>query len=644
MAGKVFRERDVAKLECSDLAAADLVFEWKGYRYRTTGERIGGGGGALVWGAQRFPLGKQAAAPEDVVVRIPTRVAQARNNSDSVARRVHEQSWQVAQVLESLHHPHVMHNYLTARISDTWITVRPRFTMDLRHYVFGGACGDLRDCMRLFVQALEGLAFLHKHQIVHGDFTPQNVALAPDADGAQRAVVFDFDLSLCLDLVPAGTRTYLDYLAGTQIGTPGFSMLPEIVRKDLRSHPISPRGDVYAAGAHLYCLLTGESVLGPLDDCDQIEVLARIGRNAPPRLLDQVPRGLRPIIARCLCPDPRDRYAGAGELLGEIAGAARSQWQGKPLTSRSIAIADHPRVVFASRPDASLTQEAFDLASHGIVKQGYRIERCLHRLKGHGAFIVCPDPKLVADGLFPERNPFKKVATALDLRGMSESEREDFLRDWNEHIEPAIGCVRQRYLTPLFMASYDAETRHLLLFTEYLSNPRFGGDLLAHELYLSQVLALAMELAMPLRELHGRGLAHNNVSLATVMFKADPQTETARPLLAGLVEPSLDSAHCQEDVRQYARVVTTMLGRATCVAPSSQVEHMAQALTDELLTIAEEDSIAPAMDWVAEPVARVLAELDPDFARLSADHAKLEDYFATVLHPLFYSLLFRAEA
>jgi hypothetical protein len=644
MAGKVVRERDLAGLRSCELAAGDVVFEWKGHRYRATGEKIGIGGGALLLGGQRFPVGKQAAAPEDVAIRIPNRAAEARNRSDPVARRVHEQSWHVGQLLESLSHDHVMHNHLTARIADTWMVVRPRFAMDLRHYVFGGACSDLRDCMRLFVQALEGLAFLHKHQIVHGDFTPQNVALLPRTDGVLHAVVFDFDLSLCLDFLPAGTRTYLEYLEGTHIGTPGLSMLPEIVRPDLRSRPISPRGDVYAAGAHLYCLITGESVLGPLDDSDQVEVLARIGCDEPPRLMRQVPRRLRPILTRCLRPDPQDRFAEAGELLDEIAVAARSEWKGKPRTSRSTVLADHPELVFANRPDAELTHDAFAMAAQGIAKQGYRIERCLHCLKGHGAFIVGPEPRLAAAGLFPERNPFKKVATALDLRGMSEREREDFLRDWREQIEPAIGCIRQRHLTPLFMVSYDAETKHLLLFTEYLSNPRFGGELLAHELYLSQVLALALELAIPLRELHARGLAHNNVGLATVMFKADSPSETARPLLAGLVEPSLDPQRCQEDVRQYARLVTALLAQASCVAPSSQVERMAQALTDELLTIAADDSIAPAVDWVSESVARVLADLDPDFARISADHGEIESYFATVLHPFFYSLLFRAPA
>ena len=496
----------LARLRSSALASADVVFEWKGHRYRTTGEQIGSGGCALVLGARRFAPGKKAAAPEDVVIRVPSRAAQARNQVDPVARRVHEQSWQVGQLLESVSHRHVMHNYLTARIADTWIVVRPRFAMDLLHYVFGGACSDLRDCMRLYLQALEGLAFLHKHQIVHGDFTPQNVALVPGADGGLRAMVFDFDLSLCLDFLPAGTRSYLDYLEGTQIGTPGFSMLPEMVRKDLRRRPISLRGDVYAAGAHLYGLLTGESVLGPLDDSDQIEVLSRIGDQEAPRLMDQVPRRLRPIIARCLCPDPRDRFAGADELLDEIAAAARSEWKGRPRTSRNIVIAEDPRAAFVCRPDQDLTLDAFDQAAHGIAKQGYRIERCLHCVKGHGAFIVCPDPRLVAAGLFPERNPFKKVAAALDLRGMSDPDREGFLRDWNTQIEPAISCIRRRYLTPLFLVSYDAETRHLLLFTEFLSNPRFGGDLLVHELFLSQVLALALELAAPLRELHAHAI------------------------------------------------------------------------------------------------------------------------------------------
>ena len=624
--------------------AFGLAFEWKGYRYKTTGEQIGTGGGAIVVGAQRRPLGKTAAPFENVVLRIPTRQAQARASRAPVARRMHEQSWQVGQLLESLSHHHVMSNLLTARISDTWIVARHRFGTDLREYVFGGACTTLRDCMRLFLQALDGLAFLHKHEVVHGDFTPQNVALLPCGDGSLRAAVFDYDLSLGMDFLPAGRKTYRDYFEGTRVGTPGFSMLPEFVRSDLQGQPSSQRGDVYAAGAHIYYLLTGESVLGPIEESDHIEAMSRIGHDGAPPLMGLVPTRLRPIIARCLLPDPSRRYADASQVLQEICAAARSGWEGKPATSRFTTVPTDPESVFRSRPDQSLTRDVFDRAARGIARYGYQLVRCLHRVRGHGAFIASPDPILVASGRFPERNPFKKVVSAIDLGGMSEQERQGFLRDWTEEILPIVGSVRQRHLTTLYMAEYDAETRQMLLFTEYLSKARFGQDLLKLEPHLSHVLALALELASPLRELHDQGIAHSNVGIATVMFKADRETETARPILAGLVEPSLDQSRCQEDVRQYARLVTVLLGRADCTSLQPEIEQMAQTLTDNLLTIAEEDSIAPAIDWVTEPVARVLAGLDPDFASVARGDGELSDYLASGLHPVLYSLLFRPEA
>ncbi|MEM7292035.1 MAG: serine/threonine-protein kinase, partial [Pseudomonadota bacterium] len=118
--------------------------------------------------------------------------------------------------------------------------------------------------IRLFRQALEGIAHAHAEGIIHRDLKPSNllvqrgVSAEPDpAQGAQevgdapvasakdRLVVVDFGIAR-----PAAgsdlTRT------GLALGTPGY-LAPEV----MRSATVSVATDVFALGAVLFELLTG---------------------------------------------------------------------------------------------------------------------------------------------------------------------------------------------------------------------------------------------------------------------------------------------------------------------------------------------------------------------------------------------------
>ena len=92
--------------------------------------------------------------------------------------------------------------------------------------------------------------------------------------------------------------------SGTFQGTPQFAA-PE----QLKGEPLDVRADIYAVGATLYYLLTGQP---PFDDTDLMALLTRIATEVPrsPRALQpRVPRGLAGIVVRCLAKDPAARPA-----------------------------------------------------------------------------------------------------------------------------------------------------------------------------------------------------------------------------------------------------------------------------------------------------------------------------------------------
>ena len=107
---------------------------------------------------------------------------------------------------------------------------------------------------------------------------------------------------------------------GTFQGTPQFAA-PE----QLKGDPLDVRADIYAVGATLYYLLTGQP---PFDDTDLMALLTRIATEVPrsPRALQpRVPRGLAAIVLRCLAKDRAARpatYAALDEALRPFGSAA----------------------------------------------------------------------------------------------------------------------------------------------------------------------------------------------------------------------------------------------------------------------------------------------------------------------------------
>lgn len=152
----------------------------------------------------------------------------------------------------------------------------------------------------------DALVYAHDRNIVHRDIKPSNVML----DGG-RVVLVDFGgikLTDTLSLLPVSKRDET-----RPIGTPGF-MAPE----QFEGRAVSPQTDIFAVGALLYFLTTGQLPYhGPSEHESYAQV--RKGRFRDPR--DHQPL-LTPafcyLLGDCLAVKPDHRLTSAAELRSQI--------------------------------------------------------------------------------------------------------------------------------------------------------------------------------------------------------------------------------------------------------------------------------------------------------------------------------------
>jgi serine/threonine protein kinase len=153
--------------------------------------------------------------------------------------------------------------------------------------------------------------------VVHRDLKPANVLLA--SDGPR---VIDFGISR-VDGAPGLTQV------GVVIGTPPF-MSPE----QIKGARVGPPSDVFSLGGVLVYALTGSPPHGSGE-----AVRYRVALAEPE--LDDVPQGMRGLIAHCLAKQPEDRPQ-LDELLAELLEQAPkpASWP-PPTVARSIKVRTH---------------------------------------------------------------------------------------------------------------------------------------------------------------------------------------------------------------------------------------------------------------------------------------------------------------
>ena len=174
---------------------------------------------------------------------------------------------------------------------------------DLKEHVSRTGALPVPEALRLALEAGRGLAFAHRHGIVHRDVKPQNVIL----DGNRQAKVTDFGIARSLDVEKGVTQS------GTVLGTSDY-----ISPEQASGGPVGPQADVYSLGCVLFELLTGDV---PFPGGSFVAVAMRHLHEPPPSVLDlraDVPARVAGAVERALAKDPASRFATMDELVAEL--------------------------------------------------------------------------------------------------------------------------------------------------------------------------------------------------------------------------------------------------------------------------------------------------------------------------------------
>lgn len=272
--------------------------------------------------------------------------------------------WREAEVTGKLEHPNIVPVYEAGHDTDkagTSSGSSPFYVMrvisddTLQKAINAFHAGEwvetgLRSLLGRFIDVCDAIAYAHSRGVIHRDLKPNNVMLGEFGE----TLVVDWGLAKVigrgeptpesdgletLNVAPVGDET----LAGTILGTPQY-MSPEQAEGKIQT--LGPATDIYALGAILFCMLTGQAPIssrprllgeknGSKDDAVAVE--QAMGDRTPKLSVDQilekvcagdfprpttidprVPRALEAICLKAMSLAARDRFATATELAAQV--------------------------------------------------------------------------------------------------------------------------------------------------------------------------------------------------------------------------------------------------------------------------------------------------------------------------------------
>jgi tetratricopeptide (TPR) repeat protein/predicted Ser/Thr protein kinase len=280
-------------------------------------EEIARGGQGVVLKAKHAQLGTLAAVK---VLLEPNQEARRRFKQE-------------AKALAHLRHPHLLNVPDFGDLPDG----TPYMVMDyvegddLQALVQEHGPPSLQRVGEILGAVADTLHHCHAYGVIHRDVKPQNVLVER---GTGRTVLVDFGLVKRDKLELAWSTQDGDSItrAGDMLGTPAY-MAPEQTDPDAFGE-IGPHTDVYALGATLYFLLTGEP---PFGGTTTYNVIVGVMRDPPPdprRCRQRIPRALAELCLVCLSKQARDRPATAEDFAARLREAVTAAPVRESVTGR----------------------------------------------------------------------------------------------------------------------------------------------------------------------------------------------------------------------------------------------------------------------------------------------------------------------
>ncbi len=309
--------------------------------------------------------------------------------------------------------------------------------------------------LQVAIDVVSALGAAHDQGTIHRDIKPSNIIIGPSGD----AKVTDFGIARAREVQAGHDLTEV----GSVIGTASY-LSPE----QAQGLPVDPRSDLYSVGVVLFEMVTGRR---PFVGSSPMAVLQQHIEEPPPAiagLQPAVPAELDDLIARLLAKDPADRLSTAVEVEGRLkairsghrSGAVGADGrQSRPMPSAAV---QPEELAFASngdvpptaimppqaRPDAGEVATPWEPEpSEGGGRSGWPVILGAFAVVGLVVLLLvlsqtigdgssdAPDTTDVtpvqtsAQDTSPSTEPDAGTVAVPDVRGRSQSEAEDAIRD-----------------------------------------------------------------------------------------------------------------------------------------------------------------------------------------------------------------------
>jgi tetratricopeptide (TPR) repeat protein len=430
-----------------------------GHRYQLY-EQLGAGGMGAVYRAADRLTGQNVA-----LKRVLAQLASAQDTPANEAEDLRVGLSSEFRTLASLRHPHII------AVSDYGFDAerQPYFTMDLleqpRTLTDAGCEDTLPEKVRLLVETLYALAYLHRRGIVHRDLKPANVLV--DKQGTVK--VLDFGLSLGKGVL---TVTNLQTEAA---GTLAY-MAPEVFKEEA----ITPAADLFAFGIMAYELFAGHY---PYNNKNVALLVNSLLSTEPD--YDGLDTSLAGVLRKLLAKTPAERFQSAEAVIAALCDATG---QSMPEESAAVRESYLQASQFVGREaELALLKDALAQASAGrgsawLVggESGVGKSRLLDELRirasVRGALVLRGQG--VAEGGLPYqlwRDPVRRLVLSSDLTDIEASILKEIVPDIDVLLRRAVpdapeldGRAQQQQLSLTIADLFKRQRQPVLLLLEDL--------------------------------------------------------------------------------------------------------------------------------------------------------------------------------